>query len=125
MALLDSDLRALAGYIQNFHLEASAGQSFHLEASAGQSFHFEASAGQSQDRLLGNDMLSRVESRRFSWSGDETNTHGMETGLSRRDRNLQRANLHFPFHVESETVTESNGSAVQSTKVLRRAHPAN
>ena len=31
----------------------------------------------------------------------------------------------FPFHVESETVTESSGSAVQSTKVLRRAHPDN
>ena len=57
----------------------------------------------------------------------------METGLTRRDGNLRDtrdvatlpANLHFPFHVESETVTVSSGSAVQSTKVLRRAHPAN
>ena len=57
----------------------------------------------------------------------------METGLTRRDGNLRDArdvaslpaNLHFPFHVESETVTVSSGSAVQSKKVLRRAHPAN
>ena len=37
------------------------------------------------------------------------------------------ANLHFPFHVELEWDShgKSSGSAMQSTKVLRRAHPGN
>ena len=82
-------------------------------------------------------MLSRVlVSNRVDFHGlgtTPTHTEWRETGLTRCDGNLRDAhdvatlpaNLHFPFHVESETVTESSGSAVQSTKVLRRAHPGN
>ena len=35
------------------------------------------------------------------------------------------SHLTLPFQVESELVTESSGSAVQSTKVQQRAHPDN
>ena len=74
----------------------------------------EASAVQSRDHTRTDCSMGRFESRQFSWSRDETSTHGM-TGLTRRAR-VTATFKHFPFHVESETVTESSGSAVQKHK---------
>ena len=64
MALLGFDLRARS-YIQSFLL-----------------VFFEASAVQSHDHKKG----LGFESHQSSWARDETNTHGMETGLTRRAR---------------------------------------
>ena len=51
----------------------------------------EASAGQSRDHKAQRRVVTSLgfESRRFSWSRDETNTHGIETGPTCRDGNLQ------------------------------------
>ena len=93
-----------------------------------QSFHLEASAGQSRDHKVRTDcsMLSRVlvsDRIDFHCLGTRpTHTEWRQAMMATfkqqdaRDVATLPANLHFPFHVESETVTESSGnSAVQST----------
>ena len=64
-------------------------------------------------------------SRQFSWARDETNMYGTETGQMHRTlRDAREIQENLSANSDSTlTVTESSGSAVQSTKVLwSRAH---